>query len=51
MALKIHNSAKNAFKEGPAECIVVIKKIYDDKYYSFSNGPLVKSIKNFFNRF
>ena len=51
MTLKIHNSAKQAFKEGPGECIVVIKKIYDDKYYSFSNSPLVKSIKNFFNRF
>jgi hypothetical protein len=51
MTLKIHNSAKNAFKEGPGECIVVIKKIYNDKYYSFSSSPLVKSIKNFFNRF
>jgi len=51
MTLKIHNTAKEAFKKGPGECLVAIKKIYDDKYYSFSDGPLVKSIRNFFNRF
>ena len=49
MSLKIHNSAKNAFKKGPGDCIVAIKKIYDEPYYSFDDIPLVKSIKNFFN--
>lgn len=51
MSLKIHNSAKNAFKKGPGECIVAIKKIYDNPYYSFEDAPIVKSIKNFFNKF
>jgi hypothetical protein len=51
MTLKIHNSAKNAFKEGPGECIVAIKKIYDNPYYSFEDAPIIKSIKNFFSGF
>ena len=51
MSLKIHNSAKNAFKNGPGEFIVAIKKIYDNPYYYFEDVPIVKSIKNFFNNF